>query len=152
MPADAPRQVRKTRRDLPVSGLQALPTRLIHLLKQPGGPALSSSVSRNEEMKIQIKVPKCARAATSVSWVSRPALPDPDPRTHVPPSQPPSSLSLPIFSPALALGFSLRLSHQDRRQRAQVQRDANVKRDEEATGVRGEEVFLVGALGPELPW
>lgn len=69
---------------------------------------------------------------------------------HLPSSS--SSLSLPIFSPALALGFSLRLSHQDRRQRAQVQRDANVKRDEEATGVRGEEVFLVGALGPELPW
>ena len=38
------------------------------------------------------------------------------------------------------------------RQRAQVQGDAHVKRDEEATGVRGEEVFLVGALGPELPW
>lgn len=37
-------------------------------------------------------------------------------------------------------------------QRAQVQGDANVKRDEEATSVRGEEVFLVGALGPELLW
>lgn len=37
-------------------------------------------------------------------------------------------------------------------QSAQVQGDANVKREEEATSVRAEEVFLVEALGPELPW
>ena len=63
---------------------QALPTCLIHLLKQLGGPVLSSSVSRNEEMKTQIKIPKCAHVATSVSWVSRLGLPDL--RIHVPPS------------------------------------------------------------------